>query len=226
MIMFALIQRCGDACGASGIVSGRRWRIMSGGSPGGSTPKMRGHCSERGNVLGLSRILLFAALLALLAGCSGDGDNGEPTATEQPQATATVDPADRPDIRSETLTEQPGLSEFLAGSGGVVDSSRNQYADLTGSGADEAVVSVSSGGEGGDIAVFVFGYGADAEIEELLRATTETSILATIEGGQLKTTEGVSAPGDPFGVPSLVLNRYYIWDGSALVIEREEQEPA
>ncbi len=179
-------------------------------------------------MLGLSRFLLVAALLGLLvivAGCNGDGDGGDPTATEQPQATATVDPADAPDIRSEDLTEQPGLSEFLAATGGVVDSSRNQYADLTGSGADEAVVSVSSGGEGGDIAIFVFGYGVDAEIEELLRATTETSILATIENGQLKTTEGVRAPGD-IGVPSQLLHRYYIWDGSALVIEREEQEPA
>ncbi len=181
-------------------------------------------------MLGLSRILLFVAplaLLALVAGCNGDGDNGEPTATEQPQATATVDPVDTPDIRSEALTEQPGLSEFLAVTVGVVDSSRNQYADLTGSGAEEAVVSVSSGGEGGDFAIFVFGYGAGDEIEELLRAIpAETSIMATIEGGQLKTTEGVSAPGDPFGVPSQILNRYYIWDGSALVIEREEQEPA
>ena len=99
------------------------------------------------------------------------------------------------------------------------------YADLTGSGADEAIVSVSSGGEGGDFAIFVFGYNADDEIEELLRATTETSILATIENGQLKTTEGVRAPGD-VGVPSQLLHRYYIWDGSALAIEREEQGPA
>ena len=181
----------------------------------------------------MSRLLLVVApaallgLLVLLAGCKGDSDSGEPTATRQPQATATVDPADTPDIRSEALAEQPGLSEFLASSGGVVDASRMSYADLTGSGADEAIVPVSSGGEGGDIAVFVFGYGAGNEIEELLRAIpAETSILATIEGGQLKTTEGAYAPGDPFGFPSQLVHRYYKWDGSALVIEREEQEPA
>lgn len=182
-------------------------------------------------MLRLSRTLLFVApaaslaLLAVLAGCNSDGDGG-PTATEQPQATATAGPTETPDIRSEALTEQPGLSEFLAATGGVVDSSRNQYADLTGSGADEAVVSVSSGGEGGDIAIFVFGYGADGEIEELLRALPgESGIEATIENGQLKTTESARAPGE-VGVPSQVLHRYYIWDGSALVIEREEQEPA
>ncbi len=176
-------------------------------------------------MLGPSRMLLFVALLALLAGCNGDSDGGEATATGQPQATATVAPAETPDIRLEELAGQPGLSEFLAATGGVVDPSRNMYADLTGSGADEAIVSVSSGGEGGDFAIFVFGYNADDEIEELLRATTETSILATIENGQLKTTEGVRAPGD-VGVPSQLLHRYYIWDGSALVTEREEQGPA
>ena len=177
-------------------------------------------------MLGLSRIVLVAALLVLVAGCNGDSDSGDPTATEQPQATATVEPADTPDIRSEALSDQPGLSEFLAATAGVVDSSRITYADLTGSGADEAVVSVSSGGEGGDIAIFVFGYGADDEIEELLRAIpAESSILATIEAGRLKTTESARAPGE-VGVPSQLLHRYYIWDGSALVIEREERERA
>ena len=183
-------------------------------------------------MLGLSRTLLFVppaallALLALLAGCNGDGDGGEPTATERPQATATTVPAETPDIRSEDLTAQPGLSKFLASTAGVVDPSRNQYADLTGSGADEAVVSVSSGGEGGDIAIFVFGYGAGGELEELMRALpAESSILAAIEDRQLKTTEGVRAPGD-IGVPSQLLHRYYIWDGNALVIDREEREPA
>ena len=177
-------------------------------------------------MLGLSRILLIVALLALLTGCNGDSNGGEPTATEQHQATVTVDPAETPDIRQEALTEQPGLSEFLAATVGVVDSSRILYADPTGSGTDEAIVPVSSGGEGGDIAVFVFGFGTNDQIEELLRAIpADTSILATIEGGQLKTTEGARAPGE-VGVPSQLLHRYYIWDGSALVIEREEQGPA
>ena len=180
-------------------------------------------------MLRLSRILLVIAplsLMAFLAGCNGDSDGGDPTATQQPQATATVDPGDGPNIRSEDLTEQLELNAFLVFTGGVVDASRNQYADLTGSGADEAIVSVSSGGEGGDFAIFVFGYDADGEIDELLRAiTAATSMVATIEDGQLKITEGVFAPGD-IGVPTQLLHRYYAWDGSAFVIEREEQEPA
>ena len=183
-------------------------------------------------MLRLSRILRVMAALAMLAlaGCNGDSHGGDPTATEQPtdqsQATATADPGDGPNIRSEDLTEQLELNAFLVFTGGVVDASRNQYADLTGSGADEAIVSVSSGGEGGDFAIFVFGYDADGEIDELLRAiTAATSMVATIEDGQLKITEGVFAPGD-IGVPTQLLHRYYAWDGSAFVIEREEQEPA
>ncbi len=183
-------------------------------------------------MLRLSRILLVIAapaILLALAGCNGDSDGGGPNATapptEQAQTTATDSP-DMTGIRSEDLAEQLELNAFLVFTGGVVDASRNQYADLTGSGADEAIVSVSSGGEGGDFAIFVFGYDADGEIDELLRAVTAaTSMVATIEDGQLKITEGVFAPGD-IGVPSQLLHRYYAWEGTRFVIEREEQEPA
>ncbi len=182
-------------------------------------------------MLRLSRILLVVVAFGMLAlaGCNGDSDGGDPTATEQPtdqpQATATAVP-DMTGIRSEDLTEQLELNAFLVFTGGVVDASRNQYADLTGSGADEAIVSVSSGGEGGDFAIFVFGYDADGEIDELLRAVTAaTSMVATIEDGQLKITEGVFAPGD-IGVPTQLLHRYYAWNGTRFVIEREDQEPA
>ncbi|MEE8347773.1 MAG: hypothetical protein V3S20_10525 [Dehalococcoidia bacterium] len=126
----------------------------------------------------------------------------------------------------ETLTGQPGLSEYLLTTGGVTDPTRIIYGDLTGSGAEEAVVPVSSGGEGGDIAVFVFGY-IDGEIAELLKAEpAETSIVASIQGGQLMTTEGIFAPGDPMNFPSQLLHRYYAWDGAAFVVDREEQEDA
>ena len=181
-------------------------------------------------MLRLSRTLLVVVALSMLAlaGCNGDSDGGDPTATAPPteQAEETADPGDGPNIRSEDLTEQLELNAFLVFTGGVVDASRNQYADLTGSGADEAIVSVSSGGEGGDFAIFVFGYDADGEIDELLRAiTAATSMVATIEDGQLKITEGVFAPGD-IGVPTQLLHRYYAWNGTVFVIEREEQEPA
>ena len=97
---------------------------------------------------------------------------------------------------------------------------------MTGAGGEGAGVWVWWGGEGGEMGMFGCGYGAGGELEELLRALpAESSILAAIEDRQLKTTEGVRAPGD-IGVPSQLLHRYYIWDGSALIIDREEREPA
>ena len=171
-------------------------------------------------------LLVVVALSTLAAACRSGSDDVEPTATRSPQATLVASPTARPDIRQETLTDQSGLSEYLLTTGGVADPTRIIYVDLTGSGAEEAVVPVSSGGEGGDIAVFVFGY-IDGEIAQLLKAEpTETSIVASIESGQLMTTEGVLAPGDPINFPSQLLHRYYRWDGTALVVDREEQEPA
>jgi hypothetical protein len=172
--------------------------------------------------------LLFVVALAtfLTAGCKSGSDDTERTPTETPQATVGASPTPRTAIRQEALADEPGLSEFLLNSGGSADSADFIYGDLTGSGAEEAVIPVSSGGEGGDIAVIVFGY-IDGEVEELLRAEpAETSIVASIENGQLMTTEGFFAPGDPINFPSQLLHRYYAWDGSAFVIEREEQEAA
>ncbi len=171
-------------------------------------------------------LLVVLALLTMAAGCRNGSDDVDATATGSPQATFVASPTARPDIRQEALAGQSGLSEYLLNTGGVTDPTRIIYGDLTGSGAEEAVVPVSSGGEGGDIAVFVFGF-IDGEIAELLRAEpAETSIVASIADGQLVTTEGIFAPGDPINFPSQLLHRYYRWDGTALVVDREEQEPA
>lgn len=176
----------------------------------------------------LALMLSIAVLSTPVVACDGDGGNGEePTATvlvTAPLASPTV-PSGL-NIRDEALDVQPGLSEYLLSSGGVMEEGDVLYTDLTGSGTEEAVVPVSSGGEGGDIAVFVFGY-EDEEIVELLRVEPqETSIVASIEDGQLVTTEGIFAPGDPINFPSQLLHRYYTWDGTNLVLDREEQESA
>ena len=171
-------------------------------------------------------LLFIVALSTLAAGCKSGSADVEGTATRSPQATIVASRTATTDIRQEPLTDEPGLSEFLLTTGGVTDPTRIIYGDITGSGAEEAVVPVSSGGEGGDIAVFVFGY-LNGKIVELLRAEpAETSIVASIQDGQLVTTEGIFAPGDPINFPSELLHRYYRWDGAALVIDREEQEPA
>ncbi|MCH8026261.1 MAG: hypothetical protein IH866_05650 [Chloroflexi bacterium] len=173
-------------------------------------------------------VALTAPFLAALAvGCNGSDSDAGATATEVPTSTsASATPTAVIDIRTADLLSEQSIAEYLTTRGGAVDTDRVIYADLTGDGNDEAVVPVSSGGEGGDIAVFVIGY-VNGGLEELLLAQpAETSITVAIENGQLVTAEGVFAPGDPFGVPSQVLNRYYAWDGEALVVEREEQVPA
>lgn len=178
-------------------------------------------------------VTLTLAVAALMLAACGNGDAGgdatatmPPVATQLPDATpATATPA--PDIRQENLSTQPGLTEFIGAAGGQAATERIEYADLTGDGVAEAVVPVSSGGEGGDIGVFVYGY-ASGGLQELLRALPQQtqSIVATVEDGQLVTTEGVYQPGDPISFPSQLLHRYYTWDGSSLVVEREEMESA
>ena len=166
--------------------------------------------------------ILLVLALTLAAGCNGNGADAGATVTLEPMAS----PAAPVDIRQVDLASEPAVAEFLGTSGGAVDAERILYADLTGDGNEEAVVPVSSGGEGGDIAVFVFGYSGDAVQELLMAQPAESSMTAAIENGQLVTAEGVFAPGDPFGFPSQLLRRYYTWNGEALVVEREEQVPA
>lgn len=186
--------------------------------------------------------VLLIALLALAAGCGGGGADGEatpgvsPTATTAALATTTVTATATsaaaatetraPDIRQEDLTGQPGLQQLLALSGGRVDASRITYVDLTGEGAEEAVVPVSSGGEGGDIAVFVFGYGAGG-LEELLRVMPKNgSLRGNIIDGVLTIIEPVFGPGDPLCCPSHMRTTTYRWDGSNLVVAHQETVPA
>ena len=183
-----------------------------------------------GRGLRLAAVLL-SILLAFAAGCDGDEDGatptGSPAATEEPTltpmpATATAPP----DIRQQDLTEQPGLREFLNSAGGEVMPDAITYADLTVDGSEEAVVPVSSGGEGGDIAVFVFGYGPTG-LQELLRVLPENrSLRADVIDDTLTVTEPVFGPGDPLGRPSELRKTTYEWNGTALVVGSQETVPA
>jgi hypothetical protein len=164
--------------------------------------------------------VLLMALLALAAGCDGGGADGEATPGLSPTATPV------PDIRQQDLTAQPGVERFLASFGGEVDTSRIIYGDLTGDGAEEALVPVWSGGEGGDIAVFIFGYGP-AGLEELLQyMPKDGSLTGDIVDGVLTIAEPTFAPGDPECCPSLIRTTTYRWDGSNLVFSDVETVPA
>jgi hypothetical protein len=184
------------------------------------------------------RGVIFAALLLLLSlalaggGCKGKSGKDGATATATAQATApatstrapagTATPA--PAIRLEDFSKLPGLQQFLASSGGKVATDLITYVDLTEDGVDDAVVPISSGGEGGDIAVFVFGYGAGG-LKELLRVIPESGLKDNVVDGKLAITEPVFAPGDPRCCPSQLRTITYRWDGTQLIVADERTEP-
>ncbi len=187
----------------------------------------------------LRRDLTFTVPLILAALAAGCGEGETDSRVSSASSTATVEgmvatatpavPTPAPDIRDEDLTSQPGLQEFLASFGGEVLPGETTYADLTEDGVEEAVVHVSSGGTLGNLAVFVFGYGPDGLLKELLRAlpdSAQSGIQTDITDGKLVTTEEVFGADDPLCCPSGgIRSRLYRWDGQELVLEREDVTP-
>ena len=175
-------------------------------------------------------VVLAVACAAVAFACDDETAGDQPTATApEPPPTATQ-PAPTPtqsaasDIREEDFTKQPGLGDFLATAGGEVQPDAIVYVDLTGDGMEDAVVPVSSGGEGGDIAVFVYGF-VDGTLTELLKAQPEeSSIDADVENGQLVTTEGLFAEGDALCCPSTIRHTSYAWNGTALEVADQVDE--
>ena len=174
----------------------------------------------------LASVTLLAGLLTLAVACGDDNGTATDATATVPTGEAGTTPSQ--DIQNEDITGQPGLVDYLRTSGGTVDPERVMYADLTDDAVDEAIVPVASGGEGGDIAVFVYGYQSGV-VTELLRALPEdqSTIAAALEGGVLTTSQPVYADGDPFCCPSQLRVQTYGWNGSALVVadERIEQQP-
>ena len=185
---------------------------------------------NRGVILAVSLLVLPLALTA--GGCKEQGGKNGATATRTIEATieatTTAAPAETPtpapDIRQEDFSQLPAVSNFLA-AGGRLDTAAVIYADVTGDGVDDAVVPISSGGEGGDIALFVFGYGPDG-LSELLRLTPAMPIKASVSNGVLQVDEAEYAPGDPMCCPSQLKRTTYRWDGQQLAIDKQETVPA
>jgi len=183
--------------------------------------------------------VIFAALLLLLAlalaagGCKEKSGKGRATATSTARAatapaTSTRAPAGTatpaPDIRQEDFSKLPGVRESIA-SGNKIDTAAIIYADVTEDGVDEAVVPISTGGEGGDIAVFVFGYGP-AGLTELLRVSAAgLPVKVTVTNGVVQGDIPEYAPGDPFCCPSNLHRTTYRWDGQQLVVAKQETVP-
>jgi hypothetical protein len=174
--------------------------------------------------------LLLVSLAALVVACDDGGAGGEPTDEPLPgtpqEGTATIPPNGVTDIRQADLVTQPEIVDFLSTSGGAIDGTRIVYLDLTEDGEEEAVIPISSGGEGGDIAVFVYGY-QDGQLAELLRATPDGSSLSVeTGGGTLIIVQPVYGEGDPLCCPSQLRRTTYQWDGTALSVAGDETVPA
>lgn len=176
-----------------------------------------------------SRRLFFAAFLALAAlavGCAKSDTDGGSTVLRTPTAPATAE--DVSATPTSTLGVQDGdlaaVQEFIGQNGGEVDPEEILLADLTGDGAQEVIVPVTSGGTLGNIAVFV--YSAD-RLSELLRELPPEEargghMRAEVESGQLKISWPVFGPDDANCCPSGgVRVRTYLWDGNALILDNE-----
>lgn len=168
--------------------------------------------------MALLLLLLVAALL--MAGCGEKAD--EPESTPSPLAEPTATVGATPDISDVDFSQVPAVESLLEQSGGRLLPEEIVFTDLTGDGVDEAVVPVSSGGTGGNIAYAVFGY-RDGDLEELLLVKPEAGrVTAAVEDGVLVETQPVYAPEDPLCCPSRLVRTYYRWDGEELVVDREE----
>ncbi len=166
-------------------------------------------------------MLLVAGLLA--AGC-GEAQDEEPEPTSSPPAEATATATPGPSIDEVDFSQVPAVEDLLAESGGQVLPQEVILTDLTGDGADEAVVPINSGGTGGDVAYAVFTY-RDGGLDEILQVRPEAGrVSVSVEEGMLLETQPVYGPEDPLCCPSQLRHTYYRWDGDELVVDHEETE--
>jgi hypothetical protein len=179
--------------------------------------------------------LLLLAVALVVAACDiGKDQEPEATPTSSPMSSPSISPSAEPeptatavanpDIQGVDFSQVPAVEELVADSGGRVLPQEIIFADLTGDGADEAVVPISSGGSGGNVAYAVFGY-SGGDLEELLVVKPEAGrVTVSAEDGMLVETQPVYAPEDPLCCPSQLRHTYYGWDGSEFVVDHEETE--
>jgi hypothetical protein len=165
---------------------------------------------------------LLLATAVLIAGCGEKADETQSTPSPVLEPTATAEAAS--DISTVDFSQVPAVESLLEDSGGQLLPQETIFADLTGDGVDEAVVPISSGGTGGDIAYAVFAdHGGD--LKELLQVKPEAGrVTAAVQDGVLVDTQPVYAPEDPLCCPSQLKHTFYRWDGEELIVDREETE--
>jgi hypothetical protein len=124
------------------------------------------------------------------------------------------------------LKNSPPVLKVLADSGGQYVPAEVIYADLTGDGAEDAVVPISSGGTLGDIAFVVLGaIGGNTRTLVSEYPKYGRGLAVAVVGGKLVVTEAVPGPDDPECCPSQLRKTIYGWNGVTLAIESVSTEP-
>jgi hypothetical protein len=168
------------------------------------------------------------ALLAAVAlvGCrsSSGGDKTPAAATPASSATpggqATPAASASGAIRSIDLQSTEAVTTLINDTGGEYVQTSVIYADLTGDGADDAIVPISSGGTLGDIAFVVFTMSGDATEALISEYPKDGRGLAlAVVGDKLIETQPVPGPDDPECCPSMLRKTTYAWNGAALAVE-------
>src|SRR5215471_15058860 len=141
-----------------------------------------------------------------------------PAITSEQPAPRTSLPAG---IRATDLAALPALQALARQLNGRIDTARVLYQDLTGDGADEAVVPVTSDGTLGDLAFVVLKAGDREPQAILIRFATRDrqGLVVSFDGTQLTETSAVYGPNDPLSSPGKLVRTYFRWTGEALVVD-------
>ena len=185
----------------------------------------------------LAAVCLGALLVAGAIACSPDADDAQRpeatasisaivssatvmpptttgTATVVATPTASTTPAPRVGSVRELDFRSPALVRELLGlaGGGEIPPERVRYVDLTGDGAEEAVVVITSGGTQGDIGVAIYRV-ADGEA----RRAFFQKLAGRVEmrDATVVLSDGVYERGDAACCPSRIQETVVAWDGTA-----------
>ena len=148
-----------------------------------------------------------AALLAVAAGCGAPAALAQTATTGTPQALFThqieTDPHTAPDVRDALRARRVFVDANIV------------FADLTGDGRQDAVVSVDSGGAPGAIAVYVFSTDGATKLRAVYRNQRLYRALTAVDGVTLLVTTPSYAAGDEMCCPSQMLQRSLTWSPQA-----------
>jgi hypothetical protein len=156
-----------------------------------------------------------------------------------PSSTTDSTPTPRPSqtIRLVNFNTDPAVQNVIRQLGsGEVAVSEIVFSDLTGDGADEAIVPITSGGTAGNIAYVVLTpkRGSPGETSVILTRRLERGsagglklAVDTANGRPVLVETGAEyGAEDPFCCPTVLRRTTFRWDGSQLQVEREDKTNA